>query len=106
MTALLQLYYRHLTSARLHPDLGWHVNALENLMVDGMSSDESSSDESSIEDTARVYIILKKTWRSPAVTLRLRDIDSVHLSLRVTDTGRVIHGNWPHEHRDSGHASI
>jgi hypothetical protein len=59
-----------------------------------------SSDESSIENGHRVYVVLAKRWRAPAVTLWLRDMDGVHLALRATDTGRIMRGNWPHERRD------
>lgn len=98
---IFQLYYRRLHAVKIHPDLRRHIQFLEDLGVDGMSSDESN-----IENQSRVYVVLKKTWRASGVTLWLRDLDSVHLSLRVTNTGRVMRGNWPHERRDSSRVSV
>ncbi|KAF8576183.1 hypothetical protein K439DRAFT_1540845 [Ramaria rubella] len=84
------LFSHCLRTCKIHPDLRRHVQVLENLGVDGMSSDEST-----IKDDECVYVIFKKPWRSAAVTLWLLDIDSVHLNLRVTDSGCVTGGNWP-----------
>ena len=61
-----------------------------------------SSDESDFEGGAPpAYTIFKKGWRAAAVSLWLRDIDAVHLSLCVDGSSRRIHGNWPHPRRDS-----
>ncbi|KAF8521918.1 hypothetical protein BU17DRAFT_29889, partial [Hysterangium stoloniferum] len=90
------LYYCRIRAAKGHPDLHCHLQALYNLGVDGMSSDESD-----FEDDAPVYTILRKEWRAAVVSLWMRDIDAVHLSLRLNSNGHITQGNWPHPQRDS-----
>jgi hypothetical protein len=67
-----------------------------------------SLDESNVEDNVPkvpIYVVLRKRWRAAAITLWLCDMDAVHLSLRATNTGCVMRGNWPHKRRDSSRAS-
>ena len=60
-----------------------------------------SSDESDFEGDRPTYTIAKKTWRSTAVTLWLRDMDAVDLSIRTACSDRITRGNWPHPRRES-----
>ncbi|KAF8576877.1 hypothetical protein K439DRAFT_1313922, partial [Ramaria rubella] len=86
-----------LRATKRHPYLFKHTKAIRRLGPASMSSDESCAEGT----PHRAYIVLKKSWRATAVTLWLRDIDRVHPSPRLTFSGRIEPGKWPHECRDS-----
>jgi len=92
----LQLYYRRLHVTKMHPDLRRLQGLIRSLGVDGMSSDESD-----VEVSGPVYGIKHVPWRGDIVTLCLRQLDSIHLSLRTTTVGRLKRGNLPRIRRDN-----
>ncbi|KAJ7078370.1 hypothetical protein C8R43DRAFT_910409, partial [Mycena crocata] len=69
-----------------------HIKMLEELGVDGMSSDESQK-----EDNARTpeYHILAPSWRARRVAPWLRMFDSLHHILRKEGEAAVSRGGWP-----------
>ncbi|KIJ50299.1 hypothetical protein M422DRAFT_65725 [Sphaerobolus stellatus SS14] len=86
-TRRLNLYYRRLSTTKMHPGLRVHTALIRELGPRGMSSDESDY----TGDKPR-YIILTKPWRASAVGLLLRDIDRVTANMRKTFIGRIGQG--------------
>ena len=64
---------------------------LEQLGVDGMSSDESGD-----KDDQHEYQILKLLWRAPEVAPWLQMFDTIHNILRTTGEPRSLQGAFPH----------
>ena len=69
------------------------VDIVQQLGVDGMSSDESDHDGHCGEAT---YYTLHKEWRSRHVTAWLRLLDSLHLRMRYRREWQATAGAWPH----------
>ncbi|KAH9885103.1 hypothetical protein C8Q73DRAFT_660346 [Cubamyces lactineus] len=81
------LFNRRLTAALSYDALKPHVEMLQCLGVDGMSSDESS-----VENDIVHYRILKKSWRHPNLTIWLRVFDAAYRKTRVSETNRATRG--------------
>jgi hypothetical protein len=64
---------------------------LEQLGVDGMSSDESGDDEDQHE-----YKILAPLWRAQEVAPWLRVFDTIHNILRTVGDPQALRGSFPH----------
>ncbi|KAF8588297.1 hypothetical protein K439DRAFT_1311580, partial [Ramaria rubella] len=95
------LFSRCLGAVNNDLDLKQHHCALMKLGVEGMSSDESD-----MEDGKEIYRISTKPWRAQAVTMWLRAMDCVHLSIRAKRKSGVMPGSWPREHHDGTKVSI
>ncbi|HEV7738272.1 MAG TPA: hypothetical protein VGO47_12985 [Chlamydiales bacterium] len=61
-----------------------------------MTSDETDAEE---DDGSHVLSIRMKRWRNKVLTMWLHDLDILCLALRVTTSGTVKRGNWPHRRR-------
>ncbi|KII88035.1 hypothetical protein PLICRDRAFT_176778 [Plicaturopsis crispa FD-325 SS-3] len=93
------LFYRRLDTAldqsRFGTRLSRHVPMLEQLGPDGMSSDEGEGDDLDVEDQGgtQVFKIYEPRFRSTAVRVWLRTLDSIHsFTRRISDDKR---GTWP-----------
>ncbi|TFK68612.1 hypothetical protein BDN72DRAFT_897950 [Pluteus cervinus] len=83
------LFYRRLDIANKLPFLQYHVNILERLGVNGMSSDESGSEDQPAGNQGPrlpVYHILFPQWRAPNISAFLHVIDSAHVTERMVST--------------------
>lgn len=64
------------------PRLNKHLDLLECLGVDGMSSDESDGEETGPDTPGRIFRVRKPVWRAQIVGRWLQAFDSVHLKRR------------------------
>jgi hypothetical protein len=81
-------------------DLKRFIPLIRQLGPNGMSSDESC-----LENGVSGYRICKRQWRATAVTTWIRQIDAVFRSLRVTSSGNLCPGRWPHPRVDGNKTS-
>ena len=72
---VVQLFQRRRETAKLYSPLRKHIDVLDALGVDGMSSDESSFDPRTSQPT---YIIVKPSWRHPDLHHWLKVFDQLH----------------------------
>ncbi|KAK7008490.1 hypothetical protein R3P38DRAFT_2551435 [Favolaschia claudopus] len=79
-TRKYQLFHRRRYLAYVFAPLRRHINMLERIGVDGMSSDESDTDETDAYTSE--YQILAPIWRAQCVTAWLRMFDSIHNILK------------------------
>ncbi|KAF8154394.1 hypothetical protein K438DRAFT_1483961, partial [Mycena galopus ATCC 62051] len=86
-----QLFHRRRYISYVFPPLQQHSAMLEQLGVDGMSSDESGE-----EDDRHGYKILMPLWRAPEVAPWLRIFDTVHNILRRAGDPQALRGSFPH----------
>ena len=70
-----QLFQHRRETAKLYNPLRKHIDVLDALGVDGMSSDESSFDPHTSQPT---YTIVKPSWRHPDLHDWLRVFDQLH----------------------------
>ncbi|KAJ7256722.1 hypothetical protein C8J57DRAFT_999762, partial [Mycena rebaudengoi] len=87
------LYHRHRFLAYTFPPLQPHIDMLESLGVDGMSSDESETDGN---DHIQ-YKILVPVWRASVATAWLRMFDSLYHILRRSGDVQALRGAFPHQ---------
>ncbi|KAH7908072.1 hypothetical protein BJ138DRAFT_406823 [Hygrophoropsis aurantiaca] len=66
---------------------------VQQLGVDGMSSDESDHEAGHGEAS---YVIKRKVWRAKAISTWLRTLDSLHLRARYKGEWKASSGAWPH----------
>ncbi|KAI6146475.1 hypothetical protein BKA82DRAFT_4160710 [Pisolithus tinctorius] len=89
-----ELYTRHLECAMQYWSISdCAVDIVQQLGVDGMSSDESEHEGHGGEAT---YYALHKDWRSRHITTWLQLLDSLHLWLRYRREWQAMVGAWPH----------
>ncbi|EIW54269.1 uncharacterized protein TRAVEDRAFT_132465 [Trametes versicolor FP-101664 SS1] len=86
------LFFRRRHVAMKYPQLAPHLPMLEQLGVDGMSSDESDS-----QNGVKYYRILRKSWRPERVTLWVRGFDAVEAISRPSNA----RGNQPRKRMQS-----
>lgn len=95
---LLQLFNRRLRIANLHPELEKHIEILQKLGVNGMSSDESDKEELGNNADAQYetlhYHVLAPQWRAPNLSFWLSQFDAAHTVNRRTSPGGY-RGAWP-----------
>ena len=72
---MVQLFQRRRATAKLYSPLTKHIEVLDALGVDGMSSDESSFDPHTRQPT---YTIVKPSWRHPDLHHWLKVFDQLH----------------------------
>ena len=72
---VVQLFQRRRETAKLYSPLRKHIDVLDALGVDGMSSDESSFDSHTSQPT---YTIVKPSWRHPDLHHWLKVFDQLH----------------------------
>jgi hypothetical protein len=72
---MVQLFQRRRETAKLYTPLSKHIDILDTLGVDGMSSDESSFDPHTGQPT---YTIVKPGWRHPDLHNWLKVFDQLH----------------------------
>ena len=72
---VVQLFQRRRETAKLYSPLRKHIDVLDALGVDGMSSDESSFDPHTSQPT---YTIVKPSWRHPDLHHWLKVFDQLH----------------------------
>ncbi|KAI0367548.1 hypothetical protein BV20DRAFT_1037610 [Pilatotrama ljubarskyi] len=82
------LFYRRRRVAAKYSQLKPHLPMLEQLGIDGMSSDESDEDSNG----CKLFRILAKSWRPDRVTAWLRGFDAVDALTRDAQSSR---GNQP-----------
>ncbi|KAI9436770.1 hypothetical protein BJY52DRAFT_1130363, partial [Lactarius psammicola] len=70
-----QLFQRRRETAKLYSPLGRHIDVLDALGVDGMSSDESSFDPHTSQP---IYTLVKPSWRHPDLHDWLKVFDQLH----------------------------
>lgn len=89
---ILQLFHRRLDVAGRHPHLRQHVDILQRLGIDGMSSDESDYEEIPTNPPAAMraprYYVLRPRWRRDALSDWLETFDVVYNILRRESLGR------------------
>ncbi|KAH9931480.1 uncharacterized protein B0H18DRAFT_872176 [Fomitopsis serialis] len=73
------------------------------LGVHGMSSDESDHE---LGEGQATYFIKNVKWRSPALLVWLRELDSLHLWVRYRAGFSASEGNWPHFRVDGRRNSL
>ncbi|KAF7967372.1 hypothetical protein HWV62_34459 [Athelia sp. TMB] len=90
-----QLYQRRLRAgATLTSQFGVDAQqVVQNLGMDGMSSDESDHETGAGEAT---YFLTSKKWRAVEVTQYLHDLDAWHLYERYGHQYQASAGAWPH----------
>ncbi|KAJ6543717.1 hypothetical protein DFH09DRAFT_838148, partial [Mycena vulgaris] len=86
----LLFHRRRYIGYTFHP-LQKHIDMLEHLGVDGMSSDESEKEDNQVE-----YKILAPGWRAPEVAPWLRVFDTIHNIIRTAGEPQVLRGSFPH----------
>ncbi|KAJ7207660.1 hypothetical protein C8J57DRAFT_1098216 [Mycena rebaudengoi] len=91
-TRKYQLYHRRRFLAYTFPPLNPHIDMLESLGVDGMSSDESEADGN---DHIQ-YKILTPAWRASIVAAWLRMFDTLYHILRRSGDVQALRGSFPH----------
>ncbi|KAJ7233254.1 hypothetical protein C8J57DRAFT_1090726 [Mycena rebaudengoi] len=91
-TRKYQLYHRRRYLAYAFTPLHRHIDMLEFLGIDGMSSDESEEDENHHTQ----YKILCPAWRGPHVSAWLRMFDTIHNILRRSGDVEALRGSFPH----------
>ncbi|OBZ66078.1 hypothetical protein A0H81_13919 [Grifola frondosa] len=84
------LFYRRFEVAANHTDLQRHLGILQDLGVDGMSSDESEHENGVIQ-----YRVLIKSWRNPVLTPWLRTFDAAYRKDRLGPS-QSTRGAHPH----------
>jgi hypothetical protein len=72
---MVQLFQRRREIAKLYSPLRKHIDILDTLGVDGMSSDESSFDP---QTSQPMYTIVKPNWRHPDLQNWFKDFDQLH----------------------------
>lgn len=79
-----------------------HIQMLEFLGIDGMSSDEGDSpeNEGAVDDVE--YRILEPLWRAPQVTPWLRMFDSIYRLFRRKGQADVGPGAFPRRRKSTG----
>lgn len=87
----LQLFHRRRYISYVFQPLQKHSLMLEQLGVDGMSSDESGD-----ENDQHEYQILAPLWRAAEVSPWLRMFDTVHNILRIAGDPKALQGAFPH----------
>ncbi|OBZ77588.1 hypothetical protein A0H81_02217 [Grifola frondosa] len=85
------LFYRRFEVAANHTDLQRHLGILQDLGVDGMSSDESEHENGVIQ-----YRVLIKSWRNPVLTPWLRTFDAAYRKDRLSGPSQSTRGAHPH----------
>ncbi|KAJ7185965.1 hypothetical protein C8R46DRAFT_881283 [Mycena filopes] len=95
----LILFHRRRYTSYVFPPLQRHTAMLEQLGVDGMSSDESGDEDHRLE-----YKILAPVWRASEVAPWIRVFDTVHNILRIAGDPQtaMLQGAFPHR-RILGH---
>ncbi|RDX39950.1 hypothetical protein OH76DRAFT_1366956 [Lentinus brumalis] len=84
---LHQLFFRRREVCMSYPQLARHLEMLELLGKDGMSSDETDSDR--VASGKKKYRIVKSKWRSDSVTQWLKGFDAVEAIMRTNGRGNV-----------------
>ncbi|KAK6997501.1 hypothetical protein R3P38DRAFT_2562009 [Favolaschia claudopus] len=87
----IQLFHRRRYISYAFPPLQKHATMLEQMGIDGMSSDESGDEEDQHE-----YKILAPQWRATEVAAWLRMFDTIHNILRTTGNSKTAQGAFPH----------
>ncbi|OBZ66301.1 hypothetical protein A0H81_13818 [Grifola frondosa] len=85
------LFYRRFEVAANHSDLRRHLRILQDLGIDGMSSDESEH-----ENGVTQYRVLVKPWRNPLLTPWLRIFDAAYRQDRLNGCNQSTRGAQPH----------
>ena len=90
---MVQLFQRHHETAKLYSLLQKHIDVLDALGVDGMSSDESSFDPDTNQQT---YTIVKPSWRHPDLHHWLKVFDQLHHQNHVNSWSLDKRGTFTH----------
>ncbi|OBZ73045.1 hypothetical protein A0H81_07122 [Grifola frondosa] len=85
------LFYRQIEVAANHSELRRHLDILQTLGVDGISSDESDH-----ENGVAQYRVLVKPWRNPMLTPWLRTFDTAYRRDRLNGGNQTTRGAQPH----------
>ncbi|KAI9069158.1 hypothetical protein FKP32DRAFT_1560268 [Trametes sanguinea] len=85
------LFLRRCDVCSSYPGLARHLRMLQLFGIDGMSSDESD-----VENGRPVYLVLKKTWRNPAIDVWLRTFDVLYRRSRLLPLNRNPRGATVH----------
>jgi len=90
---MVQLFHRRRETAKLYSPLRKHIDVLDGLGVDGMSSDESSFDPHTSQPT---YTVVKPSWRHPDLHDWLKVFDQLHHQNHVNSWSLDRHGAFTH----------
>ena len=92
-----KLFFRQLEMVNRHPLLRTHVNLLEHLGIDGMSSDESDHEEARHDRVAgswaATYSVLTPQWRAWELAPWLHILDVAYVIVRRA--GAELQGDYP-----------
>ena len=89
----MQLLHRRRAIAKLYDPLEKHLNILDALGPDGMSSDESDVDP---ETNQLTYTIAKPEWRHPDLHNWLKVFDQLHQRNHINSWSGDKRGAFPH----------
>ncbi|KAJ7444118.1 hypothetical protein B0H11DRAFT_1747655, partial [Mycena galericulata] len=93
-TRKYELFHRRRYIAYMFKPFRRHIDMLEHLGIDGMSSDESETEDIG-EDEHIQYHILSPQWRAGRVAPWVRTFDSIHNILRKSGESQTTCGSFP-----------